>query len=66
MILEVIKETIRYGHTVGRMGGRSVGQTDGSTANVKTVFPPTNTVFGGIISISHPGFRMFLTLPRNN
>ena len=36
MILEVIKETKRYGHTVGR-------------TVVKTVFPPTNTVCGGII-----------------
>ena len=35
MILEVIKETKRYGHTFGR------------TDNVKTVYPPTNTVCGG-------------------
>ena len=35
MILEVIKETKRYGHTVGR------------SDNVKTVYPPTNTVCGG-------------------
>ena len=39
MILEVIKETKRYGHT----DGRSVGRSD----NVKTVYPPTNTVCGG-------------------
>ena len=39
MILEVIKETKRYGHTVGR----SFVRTD----NVKTVYPPTNTVCGG-------------------
>ena len=39
MILEVIKETKRYGHTVGRSFGRS--------DNVKTVYPPTNTVCGG-------------------
>ena len=39
MILKVIKETKRYGHTVGR----SVGRSD----NVKTVYPPTNTVCGG-------------------
>ena len=39
MILEVIKETKRYGHTVGR--------TDGRSDNVKTVYPPTNTVCGG-------------------
>ena len=35
MILEVIKETKRYGHTVGL------------SENVKTVYPPTNTVCGG-------------------
>ena len=35
MILEVIKETKRY--------GRSVGRSD----NVKTVYPSTNTVCGG-------------------
>ena len=35
MILEVIKETKCYGHTFGR------------TDNVKTVYPPTNTVCGG-------------------
>ena len=35
MILEVIKETKRYGHT------------DGLSDNVKTVYPPTNTVCGG-------------------
>ena len=39
MILEVIKETKRYGHTVGRM--------DGGSDNVKTVYPPINTVCGG-------------------
>ena len=43
MILEVIKETKRYGHTVGRTDGR----TDGHSDNVKTVYPPTNTVCGG-------------------
>ena len=37
MILQDIKETKRYGHTHGR------------TDNVKTVYPPTNTVCGGII-----------------
>ena len=35
MILQDIKETKRYGHTVGR------------SDNVKTVYPPTNTVCGG-------------------
>ena len=39
MILEVIKETKRFGHRVGR----SVGLSD----NVKTVYPPTNTVCWG-------------------
>ena len=43
MILEVIKETKRYRHTFGRSDGRSFGRTD----NVKTVYPPTNTVCGG-------------------
>ena len=43
MVLEVIKETKRYGHTVGQSFGRSAGRTD----NVKTVYPPTNTVCGG-------------------
>ena len=35
MILEVIKETKRY------------GPTDGRSDKVKTVYPPTNTVCGG-------------------
>ena len=43
MILQDIKETKRYGHTFGRSDGR----TDGRTDNVKTVYPPTNTVCGG-------------------
>ena len=34
MIFQDIKETKRYGNTVGR------------TDNVKTVYPPTNTVCG--------------------
>ena len=42
-ILEVIKETKRFGHTVGRL----VGLSD----NVKTVYPPTNTVCGGYKNI---------------
>ena len=36
MTLKDIKETKRY------------GRTDGRTDNVKTVYPPTNTVCGGI------------------
>ena len=43
MILQDIKETKRYGHTFGRSDVR----TDGRTDNVKTVYPPTNTVCGG-------------------
>ena len=43
MILEVIKETKRYGHTFGWTVVRSFGRSD----NVKTVYPPTNTVCGG-------------------
>ena len=39
MIIQDIKETKRYGHTVGR--------SDGLSDNVKTVYPPTNTVCGG-------------------
>ena len=43
MILQDIKETKHYGHTVGRSDFR----TDGRTDNVKTVYPPTNTACGG-------------------
>ena len=39
MLLQNIKETKRYGHTFVR----SFVRTD----NVKTVYPPTNTVCGG-------------------
>ena len=39
MICQDIKETKRYGRTFGQ----SVGRMD----NVKTVYPPTNTVCGG-------------------
>ena len=39
MTLQDIKETKRYGHT----SVRSVVRSD----NVKTVYPPTNTVCGG-------------------
>ena len=47
MILQDIKETTRYGHTVGR----SFVQLDVRMDNVKTVYPPTNTVcWGGIIT----------------
>ena len=37
--LKDLKETKRYGRTDGR--------TDGRMDNVKTVYPPTNTVCGG-------------------
>ena len=43
MILQDIKETKRYGNTVGRSFCRTFGRTD----NVKTVYPPTNIVCGG-------------------
>ena len=43
MTLQDIKETKRYGHTFVR----SFVRTDGRTDNVKTVYPPTNTVCGG-------------------
>ena len=43
MTLKDIKESKRYGRT----DGRTDGQTDGRTDNVKTVYPPTNTVCGG-------------------
>ena len=39
MILQDIKETKRYGNTVGR------------SDNVKTVYPPTNIVCGGYNNI---------------
>ena len=39
MTLQDIKETKCYGHTFVR--------SDGRTDNVKTVYPPTNTVCGG-------------------
>ena len=42
--LKDIKKTKRYGRTDARTDGR----TDGWTDNVKTVYPPTNTVCGGI------------------
>ena len=46
MLLQDIKETKRYGHTFVRSFVRSFGRTD----NVKGVYPPTNTVCGGITS----------------
>ena len=43
MILQDIKETKRYGHTVGRSFVRTVGRTD----NVKTVYTLPQTQFAG-------------------
>ena len=43
MTLQDIKKTKRYGHTFVRLFVRSFGRTD----NVKTVYPPTNTVCWG-------------------
>ena len=43
MSLEDIKETKCYGHTFFRLFVSSFGRTD----NLKTVYPPTNTVCGG-------------------
>ena len=49
--LKDIKERKCYGRTDGRTDGRTMlrtnGRTDGWTDNVKTVYPPTNTVCGG-------------------
>ena len=52
MTLQDIKETKCYGHTFVRSVGRSFGRSD----NVKTVYPPTNTVCGGYIE----DIQMFL------
>ena len=43
MTLQDIKETKCYGHTFVRSVDRSFVRSD----NVKTVYPPTNTVCGG-------------------
>ena len=43
MTLQDIKETKSYGHTFVRLFVRMDRRTD----NVKTVYPPTNTVCGG-------------------
>ena len=62
MILEVIKETKRYGHTFGRTVGRS--------DNVKTVYPPTNTVCGGyknkMLSGMVPDINLILKFSENS
>ena len=52
MTLQDIKETKCYGHTFGRSFVRS--------DNVKTVYPPTNTVCGGYkyITIENTIFKI--------
>ena len=49
MLLQDIKETKRYGHTFVR----SFVRTD----NVKTVYPPTNTVCGGYNKACVPTYK---------
>ena len=54
MTLKDIKESKRYGRTDGQTDGRdgwTDGRTDGRTDNVKTVYPPTNTIAAGGIKI---------------
>ena len=58
MILQDIKETKRYGNTVGRSFGRTFGRTD----NVKTVYPPTNIVCGGYKLVYSFPFVSFFTI----
>ena len=58
MILEVIKETKRYRHTVGRTDG----WTDGHSDNVKTVYPPTNKVCGGYKDVNGPNKAIYSIL----
>ena len=50
MTLQDIKETKRYGHTFVRSVVRSFVRSD----NVKTVYPPTNTVCGGYKYLALP------------
>ena len=52
--LQDIKETKRYGHTFVR----SFVRTDGRTDNVKTVYPPTNTVCGGYKNVNNKSNTM--------
>ena len=63
MILQDIKETKRYGHTVRRSNTRSVGRTDGHSDNVKTVYPPQTQFAGGIINgFGHSNWKITLIL----
>ena len=58
--LQDIKETKRHGHTFGRSFVRSFGRTD-----VKTVYPPTNTVCGGYNQSRTNGpINAHLTIPQ--
>ena len=56
MTFQDIKETKRYGHTFVRSVVRSVVRLVGRwfvrSDNVKTVYPPTNTVCGGYNNFS--------------
>ena len=56
MTLKDMKETKRYGHTFVR----SFVWTDGRTDNVKTVYPSTNTVCGGIIIYQMIGNAVYI------
>ena len=47
MIIEVIKETKRYGILEVIKETKHYGHTVGWTDNMKTVYPPTNTVCRG-------------------
>ena len=58
MILQDIKETKRYGHTVGRSFGRSVGQRENSIPSHKHSLRGginMNTVCGGGINMCLKG-----------
>ena len=56
MSLQDIKGTKRYGHNFFRSDGRMDGRTDNLK---KTVYPPTNTVCGGIMSDFRPHLSEF-------
>ena len=47
----LLKILIKQNVTDGRTDGRMDGRTDGRKDNVKTVYPPTNTVCRGIYII---------------
>ena len=58
MLLQDIKETKRHGHTFVSSFVLLFGRTD----NVKTVYPPTNTVCGGYNNVCSrkPQFNFLL------